>query len=98
MSIRDGLAGHSMMLTVAIGSTRSMNFFNVSRNETQLTAAVGLSVPLIADAVRWTGAATVLISEVAFFVASSSRTACAVVTSEASNWSVGVSWFIHASE
>ena len=94
MSIRDGLAGHKVRLTVAIFSTAAWNFSNVLRNEEiQSTRVIGLSVPLSADAALWTGAATVLMSEMAFVAAS--RATSTVVTSEASSWSDGVSWFIH---
>ena len=84
-----------MIPTVAILSTMPLNFSNVLRNdEIQSTRAIGLSVPLREDATLWMDAATVLISELAFFAASSSRDASTVVTSGVSNWLVGVSWFI----
>ena len=50
---------------------------------------------LTAEAALWIEPVTVLISELAPFAASSFRAASAVVTSEVSSWSVGVSWFIH---
>jgi len=63
MGIRDGLAVHLVMLTVAIWSTTPLNSFNVLKNEeTQSTRATGLSAPLTTDTVLWTGVATVLIS------------------------------------
>jgi len=87
MSI-EGLAGYNMMLTVAILSATALNFSNVWRKEEiQLTR---LSVPLTADAVLWTGATTMLISEPTFFAASSSRAASAVVISGVSSRSDGV--------
>ena len=94
MSIRDGFAEHSVMLTVASWSTTPLNLFNVWRNgKIPSTRTIGLSAP--PDAVPWTGAARLSIPEVVFFTASSSRAASSVVTSEASSWSVGVSWFNH---
>jgi len=81
MSI-DGLASIMWMLTLAILSTTALNFSNVLRNEeTQSTTLIGLSVPRTADAMLWTGAATKLTSEMAFFA--DSRTAFTVVTSGA---------------
>ena len=96
MSIQDGLVGHGVMLTVAIWATTLLNFFNdLTNDEIQSIRAIGLSVLLTADAMLWTGAATMLIAEMASFVASISRATSAVVTSEASGWSVVISWFIH---
>jgi len=64
----DGIAEHKVMLTVAILPTTSLNFCNVLRHEEiQSTTPIGLSVPLTADATLWTGVATKLISEMAFF-------------------------------
>ena len=60
-----------VMLTVAIWSTTPLNLFNVWRNdEIPSITPMGLSAPPTADAVRWTGAATMLISEMALLVAS----------------------------
>ena len=96
ISARDGLAGRSITLAMAIWSTMPLNFSNDLRNEEiQSTRLIGLSVSLTAGVTLWTGAATVLIAGVAFFVASSSRAASAVVTSGVSSRSDGVSWFIH---
>jgi len=81
MSI-DGFIGHKGLLTVAILSTTSLNFSNVLRNEeiqSLPTTAIGLSVPLTADAMLWTGPTTKFISEMAFFA--DSRATFTVVTS-----------------
>ena len=73
-----------VMLTVAILSTTALNFSNVVRNEEiQSTTPIGLSVPPTTDAMLWTGAATKLVSEMAFFA--DSRAAFTVATS-------GVAW------
>jgi len=89
--IIDGLAGHRVIFTVAILSTTLLNFSNVFRNEeNQSTRTIGLSVPVPADATLWMGSATVPISELAFFAASSSRAGSTAVTSGVSK----VSWFI----
>ena len=93
--IINGLAGHRVIPTVAILSTMPLKFSNVLRNEeTQSIRAIGLLVPLSADAALWVGATAVLISELAFSAASSSRAASAVLTSGVSSCSVWVSWFI----
>ena len=91
MSIRDELAGHKVMLTVAILSATALNFSNAVRNEEiQSTRTIGLSS---ANATLWIGAAIVLISELAFFAAS--RAASTVKTSWVlSLWVGPVSWFI----
>jgi len=87
-----GLAGHRVILTVAILPATALNFSNVLRNEEiQLKRLIGLLVTPAADALLWAGAATMLISEPPFFAASSSRTASTVtVTSGVSSWSDGV--------
>ena len=93
MSIRDGPAGRSVMLTVEIWSTTPLNFSNVPRNDDiESITAIGLSMLLTADAVLLTDTATGLIPEVAFPVASISLAGSAVLISEVSNWSVIVSW------
>ena len=84
MSIRDGLAEHSMTLTVAILSTTALNVSNVLRNEEILSAS------LTVGAAFWTGKATALISEMAVFGAS--WAASAVGMPEVSGWSNEVSW------
>ena len=91
MSVRDELAGHKVMLTVAILSATALNFSNAVRNEEiQSTRTIGLSS---ANATLWIGAAIVLISELAFFAAS--RAASTVKMSWVlSLWVGPVSWFI----
>ena len=90
MSAQDGVAGHSMMLTVAIWSIMPLNFSNDLRSEEiQSTRAIGLSVSLTADATLWVSVATALVSGLAFFAAS--RTASRAVTSGVPSWSDGVS-------
>jgi len=90
--IVDWIAGHRVILTVAILSTTPLNFSNVLRNEeNQSTRAIGLST---ADAALRMGPATKLIAKLGSSVASSSRVASTAVTPVLSGWSVGVSWFI----
>ena len=96
MSIRDGLAGRSGTLTMAIWSTTPLNFHNVLGNDdTQSVRAFGLSVLLTADAVLSTDAATRLIPETAFPAPSIFSAGSAVLMSEVSSWLAVVSRFIH---
>ena len=90
MSI-DRLAGRSVMLTVAILSMVTLNVSNALSNEgIQSTSLTGLLGPRSAV---WEDGATVRISKIAFFAAS--RAASTAVTSCASIWADGFSWFIH---
>ena len=90
-----GLAGHRVILTVAILFMTPLNVSNVSRNEAiQSTRPIRLSVLLTTDAALWMGPVIVLILKMPLFVASSSRAAWAVITPGVPSWSDGVSWVI----
>ena len=70
-----------------------LSFSNVwMTEEIQSARLAGLSVPLTADAMLWIGAATVLISELAFFA--TPRAAPTIATPGVPSWSDGVSWFV----